>query len=61
MCQDEKITKASGHPVEDSQPKPCSQGCQIFLGATYQNMKNIPNDRNLNKPNSHKIYQMKVK
>jgi hypothetical protein len=28
------------------------QGCQIFLGTTYQNGKNIPND--------HKIYQMAI-
>jgi hypothetical protein len=30
-----------------------SQGCQIFLGTKYQNVKNIPN--------VHKIYQMAVK
>jgi hypothetical protein len=29
------------------------QGCQIDPGATYQNMKNIPND--------YKTYQMAVK
>jgi hypothetical protein len=29
------------------------QGCQIFLGKTYQNGKNLPND--------HKIYQMTTK
>jgi hypothetical protein len=29
------------------------QGCQIFLGTTYQNGKNIPN--------GHKIYQMATK
>jgi hypothetical protein len=29
-----------------------AQGCQIFIGATYQNGKNIPND--------HKIYQMAI-
>jgi hypothetical protein len=29
-----------------------AQGCQIFLGSTYQNGKNIPND--------HKIYQMAI-
>jgi hypothetical protein len=29
------------------------QGCQIFLGTTYQNGKNIPN--------YHNIYQMAVK
>jgi hypothetical protein len=29
------------------------QGCQIYLGTTYQNGKNIPND--------HKMYQMAVK
>jgi hypothetical protein len=28
------------------------QGCQIFLGTTYQNGKNIPND--------HIIYQMTI-
>jgi hypothetical protein len=28
------------------------QGCQIFLGATYRNWKNIPN--------GHEIYQMTV-
>jgi hypothetical protein len=29
------------------------QGCQIFLGATHQNMNNVSND--------HKIYQMTIK
>jgi hypothetical protein len=32
---------------------PLLQGCQIFLGITYQNGKNIPN--------YHKIYQMPIK
>jgi hypothetical protein len=31
---------------------PSDQGCQIFLGATYQNGKNIPKD--------HKMYQMDI-
>jgi hypothetical protein len=29
------------------------QGCQIFLGKTIQNVKNIPND--------HKMYQIVIK
>jgi hypothetical protein len=29
------------------------QGCQIFIGATYQNGKNIPND--------YKLYQITLK
>jgi hypothetical protein len=29
------------------------QGCQIFLGARYQNRKNVPNE--------HKIGQMVIK
>jgi hypothetical protein len=37
------------------------QGCQIFLGAIYQNGKNIPNDNKIyqmavKRPNGHKIY-----
>jgi hypothetical protein len=32
------------------------QGCQIFLAATYRNVKNIPNDE----PNGHKIDQLAV-
>jgi hypothetical protein len=37
------------------------QGCQIFLGATYQNGKNIPNKSNghqMFQIDSHKIYQI---
>jgi hypothetical protein len=49
------------------------QGCQIFLGTTYQNVKNIPNNHKIfkmatkytkwpqNIPNGHKIYQMATK
>jgi hypothetical protein len=49
------------------------QGCQIFLGATYQDGENIPKDRKIyqlavkytkwpqNVPNGHKMYQMAVK
>jgi hypothetical protein len=36
------------------------QGCQIFLGSTYQNGKNIPDDNKikcLKMPNGHKIYK----
>jgi hypothetical protein len=45
------------------------QGCQIFLGTTYQNGKNIPKNHKIyqmateyikwpqNIPNGHKIYQ----
>jgi hypothetical protein len=45
------------------------QGCQIFLGARYQNRKNVPNEHTiyqmvikyskcpLNVPNGHKIFQ----
>jgi hypothetical protein len=36
------------------------QGCQIFLGITYQNGKNIPK-RPQNIPNGYKIYQITVK
>jgi hypothetical protein len=37
------------------------QGCQILLGKTYQNMKNIANSHNIYKrpqniPKGHKIY-----
>jgi hypothetical protein len=39
----------SGHAAGMSE----HQGCQIFLGTTYQNGKNIPKD--------HKIYQMATK
>jgi hypothetical protein len=35
------------------------QGCQIFLGTTYQNEKNIPNNRKISK--CLKIYQVAVK
>jgi hypothetical protein len=50
-----------------------AQGCQIFLGTTYQNgekiyqitikyiiwPEDIPNSHNIYIPNSHKIYPMK--
>jgi hypothetical protein len=40
-----------------------SQGCQIFLGTTYQNGKEryIPNDHKIYIPNGHKIDQMALK
>jgi hypothetical protein len=46
-----------------------AQGCQIFLGTTYQNGKNVPNNQQIGIPNGHicnipnvlKIYQMSVK
>jgi hypothetical protein len=31
------------------------QGCQIFLGATYQNRETIPNDHTYNTSNDYKI------
>jgi hypothetical protein len=49
------------------------QGCQISIGKTYQNWKNIPKDRKLyqmttkytkgskNIPKGHKIYEMDIK
>jgi hypothetical protein len=37
------------------------QGCQIFLGATYQNGKNIPDEHICNVPNGQKIYLLAVK
>jgi hypothetical protein len=42
------------------------KGCQIFLGTTYQNMKNLPNDQQvyqmaINIPNGHKMCQMAIK
>jgi hypothetical protein len=37
-----------------------SQGCQIFLGTTYQNRENIPKQPQ-NIPNGHKIYAIAVK
>jgi hypothetical protein len=47
---------------------PEKQGCQIFIGTTYQTGKNIPNShkntkwpqtnsRTYNRPNGHMIYQ----
>jgi hypothetical protein len=37
------------------------QGCQIRLGTTYQNGKNIPNIHNKRMPNGRKIDQMSIK
>jgi hypothetical protein len=36
-------------------------GLPDFLGTTYQNGKNIPNDHKIGIPNDHKIYQMTIK
>jgi hypothetical protein len=73
------LTSASGFFLEKVQNWLCfeilrtAQGCQIFLGATYQNGKNIPNNHKIyhitikytkcqwNIPNNHKIYQMASK
>jgi hypothetical protein len=38
-----------------------SQGCQIFLDATCQNGKNIPNDHKIYKLAVHKIDQISYK
>jgi hypothetical protein len=38
----------------------CKQGCQIFLGTTYQNGNKLPKSPQ-NIPNGHKIYEMAVK
>jgi hypothetical protein len=41
--------------------KASDRGCQILLGATYQNGKNVPNNHKLHLQNGHKIYRMAVK
>jgi hypothetical protein len=38
-----------------------SQGCQMFLGTTYQNGKNIPNCHKLNQMATKYVYQMATK
>jgi hypothetical protein len=35
------------HGAAVSQEDALMQGCQIFIGTTYQNRKNIPNDQKL--------------
>jgi hypothetical protein len=47
-----------GHRQE---PGAVIQGCQIILGATHQNGKNVPNDHKICIPKIRKIYQIAVK
>jgi hypothetical protein len=42
-------------------PTCSNQGCQIFLGATYQNRKNIPKWGEIYLPKGHIVYQMAIK
>jgi hypothetical protein len=50
------------HAFEDPVNKICSyvQGCQIFLGTTYQNRENLPNDHKMYQT-GHKIFPIAIK
>jgi hypothetical protein len=52
-CQQSKLKLFSKSSIMKTGKRTFRQGCQIFLGTTYQNGKNIPND--------HKMYQMDPK
>jgi hypothetical protein len=53
MLADMQMTSRSLHNCDSRAGWSGLQGCQIFLGKYYQNMKNVPNE--------HKMYQMNTK